>query len=172
MSNIRRSMRFASLLSILLCPSCKKNHPPDAPVAPAGPASGRVDIFYQFMTATTDPDGDDICYRFSWGDGGTSDWSPFIASGDTAAASHLWAAPGRYQVKTQAMDRQGATSGWSAAHGLVLVANSPPDRPPQPSGPDECSACVAYEFACCATDPDGDRVAIRIDWGDGDTSGW
>ena len=50
--------------------------------------------------------------------------------------------------------------------------NHAPDTPAVPSGPTSCAVGVSYTFSSNATDPDGDSVAIRFDWGDGDTSDW
>jgi hypothetical protein len=47
--------------------------------------------------------------------------------------------------------------------------------PSEPAGPDGLSSGVndtLYSFTSTATDPDNDNVAIRFDWGDGDTSDW
>ena len=50
--------------------------------------------------------------------------------------------------------------------------NHPPDTPAVPSGPDSGAVRDTLTFSASATDPDGDSVSIRFDWGDGDTSGW
>jgi hypothetical protein len=64
-----------------------------------------------------------------------------------------------------------------SAVGIILFAgckkpNHAPDTPAVPSGPTSCAVGVSYTFSSSATDPDGDSVAIRFDWGDGDTSDW
>ena len=50
--------------------------------------------------------------------------------------------------------------------------NSPPDPPSKPEGPATGRADSTYTFTTTATDPDGDLVCVRFDWGDGDTSSW
>jgi YVTN family beta-propeller protein len=50
--------------------------------------------------------------------------------------------------------------------------NSPPDPPSKPEGPASGRADSSYTFTTTATDPDGDSVCVRFDWGDGDTSDW
>ena len=47
-----------------------------------------------------------------------------------------------------------------------------PDTPSIPSGPTSGGIAATYDFSSSAIDPDGDSVAIRFDWGDGDTSDW
>jgi hypothetical protein len=50
--------------------------------------------------------------------------------------------------------------------------NRAPDGADVPSGPKTGYKNSALAFRSSATDADGDSVAIRFDWGDGDTSGW
>uniref|UniRef100_A0A7C6ABE0 PKD domain-containing protein n=1 Tax=candidate division WOR-3 bacterium TaxID=2052148 RepID=A0A7C6ABE0_UNCW3 len=62
--------------------------------------------------------------------------------------------------------------------GLIFFAGcpkkkgKPPTKPMTPSGPSSGNINVAYNFSSSAQDPDGDSVAIRFSWGDGDTSNW
>lgn len=58
---------------------------------------------------------------------------------------------------------------------LVIVAcrkDQPPYTPYTPTGPSSGVTNVSYIFEALAIDPDGDSVALRFDWGDGDTSDW
>ena len=50
-------------------------------------------------------------------------------------------------------------------------ANNPPNAPVV-LGPDSAQVNESVTFRASATDPDGDSVAIRFDWGDGNTSNW
>lgn len=50
--------------------------------------------------------------------------------------------------------------------------NAPPNTPSTPSGPSTGNIGTSYTFSSSATDPDGDNIAIRFAWGDGDTSSW
>jgi hypothetical protein len=49
---------------------------------------------------------------------------------------------------------------------------TPPNAPAVPSGPASGGVGVTYSFSSSAVDPNGDNVAIRFAWGDGDTSDW
>ncbi|MEO0079135.1 MAG: PQQ-binding-like beta-propeller repeat protein [candidate division WOR-3 bacterium] len=73
------------------------------------------------MAKATDPKRESVAVRFSWGDGDTSDWSNWVASGETVAQSHSWKSPGSYDVMLQARDKQGATSGWSECHAVAVA---------------------------------------------------
>lgn len=50
--------------------------------------------------------------------------------------------------------------------------NRPPYTPYTPSGPSWSVIGISYEFNSLAIDLDGNDVAIRFDWGNGDTSEW
>jgi len=59
-----------------------------------------------------------------------------------------------------------------AAIVLVAACKKKPIIVSAPSGPEAGSVGVALPFTSYATDPGGDSVAVRFDWGNGDTSGW
>jgi hypothetical protein len=48
----------------------------------------------------------------------------------------------------------------------------PPDVPAAPTGTDYCFKDSTYAFTAVASDPDGDSIAFRFDWGDSTTSHW
>jgi outer membrane protein assembly factor BamB len=176
---MNRGSRIAlSALAIalaLLCLVCKKvpvGSPPDAPSTPAGISNGGYNTTYEFTSAASDSDGDSVALKFSWGDGATSDWSPWVASGETVAMSHSWSSAGSYQVKTQAKDRPGLTSDWSATFAVTIVATQSPNTPGAPTGPSAAPKDSLCSFTTIATDPDGDGVSYRFEWGTGDTSAW
>ncbi len=50
--------------------------------------------------------------------------------------------------------------------------NIPPDAPAVLDGPSSGMADTSYTFVVTGTDPDGDSVAFRFDWGDGVISSW
>jgi hypothetical protein len=66
----------------------------------------------------------------------------------------------------------------AAALVLTIVAslscrtNHAPDVPAVPSGPEYCFRDTTYAFKTVASDPDGDSVAVRFDWGDSFVSHW
>ena len=98
--------------------------PPETPQRPEGPTDGIVDVEYAFSTNTTDPDGDQVYYQWSWGDGTSSKWLGPFDSGDTVSASHRWAEEETYEVTVKAKDCYGAESGWSVAK-AIHIANRP-----------------------------------------------
>jgi hypothetical protein len=87
--------------------------PPNTPPIPSGPVYPCVNGTFTYSTSTTDPDGDNICYQFDWGDGSTTttDWYP---PGATASASHSWSSTGAYNIRVRAKDTYGTWSDWSS----------------------------------------------------------
>ncbi|UCG43479.1 MAG: hypothetical protein JSU73_02355, partial [candidate division WOR-3 bacterium] len=165
----------APVLGAAVLVGCWKNEPPGVPSTPSGPDSAWTGAGCTFSSSAEDPDGDSVAIRFDWDDGGTSDWSPYVLSGETVAAGHSWADSGTYSVKAQARDQEDSASDWSAGHQIEISTggqNEPPDAPSAPYGPETGSVDTEYAFVSTAADPDGDSVAIRFDWGDGDTSNW
>ena len=96
------------------------NMPPNKPQKPDGPTGGGI-IFnrvvvgnsYTYTTTTTDPEGDDVYYKWDWGDGNQSDWDGPWSSGIGVEGSHAWAESGVYEVGVKAKDVHGANSSWS-----------------------------------------------------------
>jgi len=94
--------------------------PPDMPLGLVGPDRGGQDTSYSFATSVSHPDGITVAIRFAWGDGDTSDWSAFVASGDTVAMSHAWTAPDTCYVTAQARDTGTGRSLWSLPHSIII----------------------------------------------------
>jgi hypothetical protein len=89
------------------------NLPPEKPARPQGPTSGKKGTRYTYSTSSTDPQNDQIYYKFDWGDDSTSDWLGPVESGELIEASHIWANSGSYDLKAKAKDENGHESEWS-----------------------------------------------------------
>lgn len=89
------------------------NNAPTTPARPAGPTSGYTQTNYNYSTSATDPDGDDLVYRFDWGDGTSSSWG-------AATRGHSWSSTGSFCVKARAKDEYDAVSGWSACRTITI----------------------------------------------------
>jgi PKD repeat protein len=89
-----------------------ENNAPDKPVRPNGENEGKIDEEYSFTTSTTDIDGDQVYYKWDWGDE-TSGWLGPYNSGETCKASHIWDSEGSYNIKVKAKDQYGDESPWS-----------------------------------------------------------
>ena len=89
------------------------NQAPSDPII-NGPGSGTAGNPYTYSFTSTDPDGDDISYTIKWGDGGTTAWTTYQASGTAYSESHTWTSQGTYTIQAKAKDIDGAESGWSS----------------------------------------------------------
>jgi hypothetical protein len=92
------------------------NNPPNKPTTPY--TDDDVYSKYEneefiFNTETTDPNNDDVFYKFEWGNGEFTDWLGPYDSGDTIQASYVWNIEGTYQVKVRAKDIYDEPSEWS-----------------------------------------------------------
>lgn len=96
--------------------------PPATPSTPSGPSSGYRWASLTYTTSTTDPDNDRIQYQFDWGDGSTI-WTDYYASEQTASASHSWNNIGSYVVRARAKDTTGLYSGWSPNKIVNIIRN-------------------------------------------------
>jgi len=54
----------------------------------------------------------------------------------------------------------------------VPIANAAPNTPATPDGPTSGFVQTSYAFNTSGTDPDGDLLTYRFDWGDGNVSAW
>jgi len=94
------------------------NGAPSAPAIPSGPASAVVNASASFSTSATDPNGDNLQYRYDWGGG-------VLSSYGAASQSHSWTAAGQYAVKAQARDSLGLESAWSSAKTVTISSPAP-----------------------------------------------
>ena len=92
---------------------------PNIPDRPTGPTFGKINTQYNFSTSASDPDGDQIFYKWNWSDGTNSIWHGPYNSGEYITVNHSWNFPGEYQIKVKAMDTSNMQSQWSE----VLVVN-------------------------------------------------
>ena len=91
------------------------NDPPNKPETPEGPSDGKPEKDYTFSTSTTDPEADQIWYKWSWGDGEESNWMGPYSSGDLCEATHQWTERGTYLIRVKAKDNNNKESTWSSA---------------------------------------------------------
>jgi outer membrane protein assembly factor BamB len=173
-SHVSLFLVLSAGLVLLAAFSCgKKNRAPDVPAITAGPDSCFKDTTHAFSAVAADPDGDSVSVRFDWGDSNVSNWSGWVASGDTAASTHAWSDTGTFEVKVQARDTGLRTSSWSSGLAVrVVIARPAPDAPTAPSGPVKGWQDSSYTFGIFVPFSETIAVAIRFAWGDGAISDW
>jgi len=103
-----------------------ENQPPDKPLPPTGPSSGKPEIEYNFTAITADYEDNQVFYKWDWGDGTYSDWlGPYYtySSGQTCKISYSWAETGDFEVKVKAKDIHGVESDWSDPSPITMPKN-------------------------------------------------
>jgi uncharacterized protein YxeA len=85
---------------------------PEKPDKPQGPTSGFIFENYTYSSSTTDPNGDQVYYKWDW-DNEISDWDGPYDSGYKITAIHSWSANGTYHVRVKAKDTYENESPWS-----------------------------------------------------------
>jgi parallel beta-helix repeat protein len=96
--------------------------PPNRPDKPSGNTSGKAGEEYIYSTSTTDPDGDQIWYKWDWGDE-ISGWIGPYDSGKICGASHTWDEKGSYEIKVKAKDVHDEESPWSNPLPIKMLKN-------------------------------------------------
>lgn len=147
------------------------SNPPEIPDKPTGPDHGVINKEYSFSSTTTEPDGDQVYYMFSWGDSTYSEWLGPYNSGETVTATHSWSEFGTYDIKVKAKDVYEVQSDWSEPLTMSIVNNNPPNTPTI-NGETNGKTGKTYSYTLLTTDSDGDEVFYFVDWGDGSNSSW
>jgi outer membrane protein assembly factor BamB len=171
MSRIVSAWSCVLLAAAMIFPGCRKNQVPGAAAVPSGPDYDRTGQQLAFTSSASDPDEDSVAIRFDWGDGDTSGWSSSVVGGAAVIDSHAWSGADTYAVRAQARDSRGALSDWCSPHSLTIVGDSLP-REPILEIPSVFVAGDTLVNEISVRDPDEDSVAVRVSWGDGDTTDW
>jgi PKD repeat protein/methionine-rich copper-binding protein CopC len=131
---------------------------------PGGPYSGRVGLPIAFSAAqSSDPDGDQLTYAWSFGDGG---------SRTGAQPQYTFSTPGTFTVALTVADGNGGTH--TATVSAAIAAADPSDnRPPIAiaGGPYAGEVGIPVSFnGSTSHDPDGDALQYSWSFGDGSTA--
>jgi len=98
------------------------NFPPNKPSMPTGANSGKAGTSSTYSTSTDDPDGDQVWYKWNWGDE-VSNWDGPYNSGNPVTTSHTWSNQGTYAVKVKAKDTSDVESVWSDPLSVSMPKN-------------------------------------------------
>jgi len=103
-------------------------------------------------------------YEWYWdfGDGNTS---------TLQNPTHTYEIIGNYTVKLNVTDSENITTNDTTWVNIRDYNNQPYD-PAKPSGPIICKKGKNYDYSTSTTDPNGDSVYYKWDWGDGTYSDW
>ena len=92
-----------------------------------GPNTGNVNTTYSFTVNATDPESNNITYKFTWGDGGIQSNSPPAASGTPVSLPHNWTTSGSKTISVTACDSWNVCSA-PVTHNILIsdcVATNP-----------------------------------------------
>ena len=160
-------------------PSMGMNLPPSIPGQPSSPLSGSTGMPLAYSTTTMDPTGDLIKYGWDWdGDFIVDQWDDnngnYYPPNMPISTTHIWNAPGTYQVQVKAEDVYGSQSAFSLPLSVVITLGSvAPNQPQTPTGPTDGGAGVTYTYTTAAIDLNGDAIKYGWDWdGDGVVDQW
>jgi len=101
------------------------NQNPYTPSKPIGSSHGKIGMKYNYSSCAIDPNGDQLYYKWDWGDNTSSDWLGPYGSDMICNASQIWDREGTYSVKVKARDIYGLESEWSDP----LVVSMPKSKP-------------------------------------------
>lgn len=105
------------------------NDPPEMPIKPSGPDSGRRGRKFTYSTLTTDLNGDHVKYGWNWTGGDdvedltVDEWTDFCESGVIVETSHIWFKKGNYEIRVLAADEHNAVSEWSDPLTVTIFKN-------------------------------------------------
>ncbi|MGZ4790357.1 MAG: PKD domain-containing protein [Ilumatobacteraceae bacterium] len=119
------------------------------------------------LTVTTsDPNSQPLTLYIDWGDGSSPSSQQLTAPYDPIVLTHHYDKPGNFSAFVSVSNGQGGY----AAQTTPIVANGKPNTPPTVSvtnTPTSGTAPLDTGFTIAATDPDGDALSYKIDFGDG-----
>ena len=149
------------------------NRAPNTPSQPSGASNLVRGQSASYSTSATDIDGNQVRYEFNWGDGSMTETTSFGNSGSNGALSHSFSSLGTFCVSARTHDNGAPTmsSGWSSCKN-VQVVNQVPGQAATPSGTTSFASGSTQTYTTSATDPDGEALEYRFEWGDGTTSAW
>jgi len=148
------------------------NDPPNIPTKPSGSNMGAIGDTLNFTTMSSDPNGDNIRFGWDWNsDDIVDEWTKYYPSGEICDISHIWLTSGIYNIKVKAEDQNGAKSDYSPIHQIIISDNTPPNKP-NITGPSSGKPGISYSYTAYTNDPDGDKIFYKIDWDDGNNTGW
>jgi len=105
-----------------------QNKIPNKPSPPVGPKTVTVGNTYEYYVVTTDPDSDNVKYRYSL-NYKESDWSSYYPSGSQASFEINFPTSGSYPLEIQAEDSHGEKSSWSESVTIVVKSEYEADAP-------------------------------------------
>jgi len=148
-----------------------QNNSPETPIKPSGPTFVEMGVEYVYSSSTYDIDGDQIRYKFDWGDGTYSDWSEYVASNTSVSMSHYWNSISTFEIHAIAQDENGTNSSWSLPLEVTVSQAASGETPPVVDinfSVNESDDLIIEFDASGSFDPGGNIANYLWDFGDGE----
>lgn len=115
-----------------------------------------------FTANATDPEGFNILYNFSWGDGNYTGWIPNnpIPSGTPVQAHHTWVQTGHYNITVKAKNILGGIN-VSDPFSIIVVEDHLPTIV-DVNGPTQGAIGIPLTFTITANDSDNDDITYSL----------
>jgi len=147
---------------------------PPNPAIITGPHNGKLNIKHNFTAVAEDKNGDNLKYKFIWGDGTESSWSKIVPSGTPVTMSHSYSKKGDYTVKVEVRDNDyhdtynPTMKSISDGFNIEIKNNFPPYQL-SINGPSKVKIGETATYEVTATEPDNDPIYYQFDWFGGRT---
>ncbi len=96
------------------------NQPPSVPLL-LGPHAGAPAFELMFTANATDPDGDQVLFKFDWGDGNSSDWLGPVNSTENIVTLNYWDEIGNYTIHVRVKDSLGLEQNDSLSFNISIA---------------------------------------------------
>jgi len=96
------------------------NDPPAIPNV-TGPHVGAPGFELNYVANTTDPDGDQVYYKWDWGDGNLTDWLGPVNSTQNMETHHAWINEGNYTIYVQVKDSTGQVQNQTLLYNISIA---------------------------------------------------
>jgi ELWxxDGT repeat protein len=133
------------------------------PSAPTGTVSGNTETSYTYTTGgSVSLKGNDVQYRFNWGDGSDSGWLPV----GVTSANKAWDVGNTYTITAEA--RAATASSTPSGELQVSMSFNEIISQPQLTGPSSGSVGVTYDFTIDGISNYDHALEYTVYWGDGE----
>ena len=153
-SNLAGSINITATAPVNLAPAVSVN---------ASPKIGVMPLLVTFTSAgTSDPEGSNLTYNWTFGDGGNS---------TAANPTHTYSTAGNFTAKLTASDGTNSTTSSNLTISVSAVATNYPPSPVAGATPTSGSAPLVVTFSSAgSSDPEGSNLTYNWTFGDGTSS--
>jgi len=144
-----------------------KEEPQEEPEEPVNmaPLANAGGPYYEFVgvpvffdgSDSYDPDGTDLIFKWSFGDGATS---------NLEMPNHSYSKDGNFSVRLTVTDNEGATDNATTFALITKKPNHPPDKP-KIVGTTTSHINTTCNYTVNGSDPDYDKIKYVVNWSDG-----